>query len=148
MYLGKGKKIYIAVGGIFSYRAAESMNIKGVNYQQDGLIYVPPVEVIGQIWTGNFPDSPGFPTVWTQSPEPLSPWDLQQPPVSSFDYESELPTSRFQVAATTKVSYALPFKKGKGYSVGLQGLWYLTEYNVGGGHLARYRVQAMLGKGF
>jgi hypothetical protein len=148
MYLGKGKKIYVAVGGIFSYRAAESMNIKGVNYQQDGSIYVPPVEVVGQVWTGNFPDSPSFPMPWTQSPEPLSPWDLQRPPVSSFDYESELPTSRFQVAATTKVSYALPFKKEKGFSVGLQGLWYLTEYNVGDGHLARYRVQAVLGKGF
>lgn len=122
MYLGKGKKIYVAVGGIFSYRAAESMNIKVTRYREEGLIRLPD--------------------------PPLSPWDFQEPPLSSFDYQSELPTSRFQVAATTKVSYALPFKKGKGYSVGLQGLWYLTEYNVGDGHLARYRVQAVVGKDF
>ncbi|WP_367390839.1 hypothetical protein [Lewinella sp. LCG006] len=146
MQVGKHKKINISLGATFSYRAAEQMKVEGVVYQYYSSIALG-TEDVGQI--GNGPPPSDDPFIFTGIPTNWEPWNESPASAAPYSYEAELPTSRFQVAATSKVSYALPFKKGlKGTSIGIQGLWYLTEYNIGDGQLARYRVQVVVGRQF
>jgi len=148
MHVGKRKKMNISLGATFSYRTAEHMGVEGTAYQYYSSIALGNEEV-GQVWSGGSTLPDDYSSILTAIQTPWTPWVESPASAAPYSYEAELPTSRFQVAATTKASYALPFKNWlKGTSIGLQGLWYLTEYNVGDGHLARYRVQVVVGKGF